>query len=172
MSPVERGVLFEQLTRHGEVLEAMLSGLPADQQRWKPEPAKWCALEVICHLHDEEREDFRARLRSTLEDPAAPWPKIDPAAWVAERKYIEQDFAAKLHGFVEERKRSVEWLRSMDNASWVHAYIHPKVGPVSCGLLLTNWVAHDLHHMRQLINLRYTYVKANTKVPLDYAGTW
>jgi hypothetical protein len=33
-------------------------------------------------------------------------------------------------------------------------------------------VAHDLHHLRQVINLRYAYLKANTTVPLDYAGTW
>ena len=46
----------------------------------------------------------------------------------------------------------------------------PKVGPVSCEHLLTNWVALDLHRIRQLVNLRYAYLKANTTVTLDYAG--
>ena len=169
---MERNILVEQLQRHALVLRSLLHGLPFDEARWKPEAAKWCALEVICHLHDEEREDFRARLRSTLEAPDKPWPQIDPAAWVAERKYMEQDFDAVLLAFLEERRHSLEWLQGLEGAPWSNAYMHPKVGPVNCGLLLTNWVAHDLHHLRQLISLRYGYLKSISKVPLDCAGTW
>lgn len=169
---MERAARVAQLARHGVVFHALLKELSLEEQRWKPEPAKWSALEIICHLHDEEREDFRARLRSTLESPDVPWPTIDPAAWVTERNYMDQDFDAMLSAFVEERTRSVRWLGSLEHAPWTNAYIHPKVGPVSCELLLTNWVAHDLHHMRQLINLRYAFLKAHTTVPLDYAGNW
>lgn len=169
---MERSLLFGQLERHGNLFRALLTGMPPEEIVWRPAPEKWCALEIVSHLFDEEREDFRARLRSTLEDPAAPWPKIDPAAWVNERDYMGQDFDATLRGFLDERTLSVEWLRGLDDAPWDNAYLHPKVGPVSCELLLTNWVAHDLHHFRQLNNLRYAYLKAHTTVPLDYAGTW
>lgn len=169
---MDRPYLIDRLTRHGEVFRAMFNGLSPEEIRWKPAPEKWCALEIICHLYDEEREDFRARLRSTLETPAEPWPKIDPAAWVTERAYQEQSFDAKLADFLHERDRSVQWLRGTKDARWTNAYQHPKVGPVSCELLLTNWVAHDLHHMRQFNNLRYEYLKAHTTVPLDYAGKW
>lgn len=169
---MERALLIAQLERHGGVLRALLGDLSPAEIRWKPAPEKWCPLEVVCHLHDEEREDFRARLRSTLEQPEAPWPTIDPAAWVAERKYMEQDFGSTLNGFLEERQRSLEWLRGQDHAPWDNAYMHPKVGPVSCELLLTNWVAHDLHHIRQLIHLRHAYLEAHSTVPLDYAGNW
>ena len=169
---MDRPLLFAQLERHGNVLQALLTDLSPAEIMWKPAPEKWCPLEVVCHLYDEEREDFRARLRSTLEDPGKPWHPIDPTAWVRERRYREQDFTGKLHGFREERQRSLEWLRGLEHAPWTNAYVHPKVGPVSCELLLTNWVVHDLHHIRQLVNLRYTYLQANTTVPLDYAGTW
>lgn len=169
---MDRPLLFAQLERHGNVLQALLADLSPAEILWKPAPEKWCPLEVVCHLYDEEREDFRARLRSTLEDPGRPWPPIDPTAWVSERRYMEQDFTGKLHGFREERQRSLEWLHVLEQAPWTNAYVHPKVGPVSCDLLLTNWVAHDLHHIRQLINLRYAYLKANTTAPLDYAGNW
>jgi hypothetical protein len=33
-------------------------------------------------------------------------------------------------------------------------------------------VAHDQHHIRQLNNLRYAYLAANSTMPLDYAGPW
>lgn len=150
----------------------MLTGLPHDEVRWRPAPEKWCALEIICHLHDEEREDFRARVEHVLGTPEAPMPKIDPAAWVLERAYMEHDFHAVLKKLLHERELSVAWLRSLTDAPWDNAYMHPKVGPVSCDLLLTNWVAHDLHHIRQLVNLRYGHLKANSSVPLDYAGIW
>lgn len=169
---MERPHLFALLERHAGVFNALLTDVATAEIRWKPAPEKWCPLEVVCHLLDEEREDFRARLRSTLENPEAPWPTIDPAMWVTERRYMEKDHAATLEGFLTERGASLSWLRGLDQAPWQNAYIHPKVGPVSCELLLTNWVAHDLHHIRQLINLRYEYLKAHTTVPLDYAGTW
>lgn len=169
---MDRSPLISQLERHALVFRSLLNDLSPAEITWRPAPEKWCPLEVVCHLYDEEREDFRARIRSTLESPDAPWPKIDPAAWVVERNYQEQDLSSTLRGFLEEREHSLAWLRAQDHASWTNAYIHPKVGPVSCELLLTNWVAHDLHHIRQLVNLRYAYLKAHTTVPLDYAGNW
>ena len=169
---MDRKFLIDQLARHGDAFRSHFTGLTTEEVCWKPSPEKWCALEIICHLRDEEREDFRARLRSTLETPLEPWPKIDPASWVAERRYMEQGFGTVLQDFLVEREASVAWLRGLANAPWNNAYMHPKVGPVSCDLLLTNWVAHDLHHLRQVINLRYACLKTHTTVPLDYAGTW
>ena len=169
---MDRDQLIAQLERHAVVFRALLLDLSPAEFRWKPAPERWCALEVACHLLDEEREDFRARLRSTLEDPGRTWPTIDPAAWVSERRYLEQDLPAVLDAFLAERAASLTWLRAQARAPWDNAYTHPKVGPVSCALLLTNWVAHDLHHIRQLIHLRYDRLKANATVPLDYAGTW
>lgn len=164
--------LIDQLERHAAVFRAMFTGLDNKEVLWKPAPEKWCTLEILCHLHDEEREDFRERLRSTLETPREPWTKIDPATWVAERNYMDQDFDTMLEKFFVERHRSVAWLRGLTGAPWNNAYMHPTLGPVSCELLLTNWVAHDLHHIRQLNNLRYEHLRAHTTVPLDYAGKW
>lgn len=169
---MERTLLFDQLARHGNVFRAVFTGLTRDEVTWKPAPDKWCALEIICHLHDEEREDFRARLKHVLETPDAPMPKIDPVAWITERKYMEQDFTATLKNFLAERDKSLAWMRGLIEAPWKNAYMHPTVGPVSCELLLTNWVAHDLHHIRQFNNLRYEYLRGHTTMPLDYAGKW
>jgi hypothetical protein len=75
---MEHNHLIDLLARHGDVFRALLKDLPQEEARWKPAQEKWCALEVTGHLRDEEREDFRTRLRSTLETPELPWPKIDP----------------------------------------------------------------------------------------------
>lgn len=169
---MERSLLIDQLDQHTAVFMSLFAWPTERTITWKPAPERWSAVEIVCHLYDEEREDFRARLAHVLSTPELPMPKIDPAAWVTERKYLEQDYPTRCAAFLAERQRSVEWLRGLKDAPWSNAYMHPKVGPVSCDLLLTNWVAHDLHHIRQWINLRYAHLSSNSTVPLDYAGTW
>lgn len=44
------------------VFESLLRVVRLEQARWKPTPDKWSMLEVVNHLYDEEREDFRQRL--------------------------------------------------------------------------------------------------------------
>ena len=83
---------LERLRRTGDTIDTLVRGLPLEVARWRPAPGKWSTLEVVAHLVDEEIEDFRGRLASTLKDPATPWPKIDPLVWVTERRYQEQPF--------------------------------------------------------------------------------
>lgn len=169
---MDRSYCIDQLSRHRGIFHQLLTGLTEEDIRFRPTADKWSLLEVICHLRDEEREDFRARVQHVLTTPDQPMPKIDPAAWVSERDYAAQDFATVLNEFLSERERSVEWLRASQHLNWTNAYMHPKVGPVSCDLLLVNWVAHDLLHMRQIVKLRYDTLPGLTTEPLDYAGSW
>ena len=50
---------IEQLTVNATALAALTAGIDAEQARWKPSPETWSVLEVVNHLADEEREDFR-----------------------------------------------------------------------------------------------------------------
>lgn len=164
--------VIDQLARHRAIFEHLLDGLSETDIRWKPAPEKWCLLEVVCHLYDEERDDFRARVRHVLETPEAPLPPTDPEGWVTARKYIEQDYATTLGRFLAEREATVSWLRGLKQPRWSNAYQHPMVGPVSAELLLASWVAHDLLHFRQINALHYGCFAAQCGVPLDYAGNW
>lgn len=46
------------------------------------------------------------------------------------------------------------------------------MGPISAELIMVNWVAHDLLHIRQINRLQYGYLAAHSSEPLDYAGAW
>jgi hypothetical protein len=162
----------ELLIRNREIFFNLLAGMPKEAVLWKPEPAKWCMLEVLCHLVDEEKEDFRARLKRTLEDPGIPYTPIDPESWVSEHKYIEQDCEKKLKEFLYERDKSVSWLQSLISPNWENTTVHHTEGPLSAGKLLINWIAHDYFHIRQLIRLKYGYLKYSTGMDLSYAGKW
>lgn len=43
---------------------------------------------------------------------------------------------------------------------------------MSAKLFLTNWLAHDYLHIRQVNRMRYLYLKTQTGIPLDYAGDY
>jgi len=164
--------VIEGLARNQDVFRALLSSAHPEQVLWKPAPEKWSLLEVICHLGDEERLDFRARVRHVLETPEHPMPPIDPLAWVKEKRYAEQDFNERLQDFLEERSRSLQWLRSLQQPRWELVYRHPKMGPVSAAFLMANWLAHDYLHIRQVTRLRYEYLAFHSGEKLDYAGAW
>lgn len=164
---------IDQLQQNAQRIAALLENTKREEHIWKPSQDKWCLLEVICHLYDEEELDFKTRLNHVLTTPELPLPSsIDPVAWVTDKKYIEQDFDGKLTGFLEKRKKSVTWLRSLENPNWKNAYQHPKFGPLSAKMFLVNWVAHDYLHIRQITRLKYEYLKELSHQSLLYAGEW
>ena len=164
--------IIHQLHHNGTLFKAMLSGLENDIITWRPNPEHWCILEIICHLRDEEVEDFRTRVKSVLTDPSVPLPKITPTKWVIERKYIEQNYNDVLNAFLRERSASVAWLKSLPAPKWENAYNHPKFGPLSAELFLNNWLAHDYLHIRQITRVKYQYLARFGNTPLQYAGKW
>lgn len=165
--------LFASLVAGRETIRALTADLTSEQVLWRPAPGKWSILEVVCHLADEEREDFRARLDLTLHDPGAAWPSIDPQGWVESRGYQQREFAAVLKGFMQERGKSLAWLDSLESPQWDNSYEHPHLGTLKAGDILTSWAAHDLLHIRQITGLQFGYVAAQAApYTPDYAGPW
>lgn len=146
--------LADGLEASGALFVRQFEGFDPAAVRWKPEPTKWSALEVLVHMWDEERLDFRPRLQSALDDPKRPWLAIDPEGWPVERSYNTQDPAAALADFRDERARSLDWLRGLDDPPWGNTYEHPELGPLRAGDLMVSWLAHDHLHVRQLANLQ------------------
>ena len=164
--------IISELNNNWDDFKSMLSAISKQEYMWKPAPDKWCLLEIVCHLYDEEREDFRARLNHVLTTPDLPMPGIDPIALVTLNDYINQDYHEMLNQFLSERKNSIKWLNSLSAPDYKQAYIHPKFGPLNGELFLTNWLAHDYLHFRQITKLKYDYLKFQTGVSLKYAGDW
>src|SRR5688572_12716748 len=104
-----------RFTANAEAIAALVRGVTDEQARWKSTVAEWSILEVINHLHDEEREDFRTRVDFTLHRPEVDWPPIDPEGWVVERSYQQRDPAASLAAFLRERGASVRWLADLQD---------------------------------------------------------
>jgi hypothetical protein len=150
--------IINELNRNKKVFRDLFKNSLEPDHLWKPTADKWCLLEIDCHLYDEEREDFRTRVKHCLEDPARSFTPIDPANWVTSRKYTEQNYPDKVRDFLDERDGSITWLRSLIDPNWDSFHEHPKLGKMSAGLFLHNWLAHDYIHIRQILKLRYTFL--------------
>jgi hypothetical protein len=166
------GYIISSLSQNSSVLKAQLQGKSREEYTFKPTPDKWCMLEVLCHLVDEEKEDFRTRVEYVLRDPNEQLPMFDPTQWPASRNYMGQDYAAKLAEYLDERAKSVAWLESLVDPQWENAYQHPKLGPLSAEMFLANWLAHDYIHIRQLNRLAFGYLQHQSGTDLSYAGNF
>ena len=100
--------------------------------RWKPAPDSWSILEVVNHLYDEEREDFRVRLDTILYHPGRPWPPINSTGWVTERAYNQRDLSHYAEAFLKERRKSLAWLRGLETPDW-QASVTAPFGQISAG---------------------------------------
>jgi DinB superfamily len=164
--------IIAELKRNKKLFRDQLTGLPENLYNWKPQPEKWNLLEIVCHLFDEEREDFRARVQHLLHTPELPLPPIDPAGWVESRKYAEQHFDTVLRRFLEEREQSINWLHELEDPNWDNTLEHPSLGPVTARMFFTNWLAHDYLHLKQITQIKYQYLQQTTQENLTYAGEW
>lgn len=165
--------ILQRLQIMPSTLAAIVNGLSDEDLRWRPEDGNWSIIEVLCHLADEEVEDFRMRLRMTLEQTGEAWPAINPPQAAFDRDYRSQPVADVLRRFTAERAASIEWLRQHQNADWSVAYHHPKFGRIHAGDLMASWAAHDALHLRQIAKRLFQMAQRDAAAfSTGYAGEW
>jgi hypothetical protein len=164
---------IQQFKRQAGALHNLVEQVSQEQFRWKPAPEQWSLLEVINHLADEERQDFRTRLDYILHHPGQEWPPIDPQGWVSERGYNQRDPQASLADFLAEREKSLAWLASLGEVDLEKGEKSPWGETFKAGDMLAAWVAHDLLHLRQVIEILYAWhQQAALPYAPQYAGKW
>ncbi|MEM6560803.1 MAG: DinB family protein [Planctomycetota bacterium] len=162
--PPDLDACIARLEPFPAVVHALVGGVTADEARRRGAEGQWAVVEVVNHLADEEAEDFRQRLQLTLDDPDQRWPDIDPAGSAAARGYIDRDLAESLDRFAQQRRMSIDWLRTLDVAACDWSAVHPhRPWPITAGDLLASWLAHDMLHLRQLAKRLY-------EIGIDRAG--
>lgn len=163
-----------ELTALPVILGPLLDGLDSVAWRQRPAPAEWSPIEIVCHLRDEETEDFGARVRVVVAggDHFAP---IDPERWVHERQYREADPTAALAEFRDRRAANLTFLAATP-PDRLHAVVHSKAGALSGLDLLAAWVTHDRLHLAQVAGTlarlgaeRWAPLRADYAGPIPYA---
>jgi hypothetical protein len=159
-----------ELARGPALLDLLLADLDRDGWRSRPAPREWAPVEIVCHLRDEETEDFGARVRAVLAGEARLAP-IDPERWAVERRYREADPAAALAAFRAARAASLAMLAAAPPGRLAGVATSPGDHALSGLDLLAAWVTHDRLHLRQLAGvLARGWAERWAPLRADYAG--
>jgi hypothetical protein len=164
-----------ELARLAPILDTLLSDLDPATWRERPAPAEWSPVEIVCHLRDEETEDFGARLRVVATGGSA-FVRIDPAGWAEERRYRDADGPSVLAAFRERRAATLAFLAELAPDRLRHAVTQAQLGRLSGLDLLAAWVTHDRLHLAQLAATlarlgarRWAPLRAEYAGPIPYA---
>ncbi|MFK7802299.1 MAG: DinB family protein [Anaerolineae bacterium] len=162
-----------QMERNGLALTWLVRDISAEQAQWRPDADSWSILEVMYHMVDVEREDFRQRVNYLLNMPGEPFPEIFPDKWPVERFYNERELMTAIKTFVTERAKSIDWLRNLKAPNWDNVTTHPTFGDISAADMFAAWVVHDNLHIRQANELIHAWaVKDFDGLMVGYAGPW
>ncbi len=165
--------IIRQLGSNAVAIRALVETISTAQAQWKPDAETWSMQDVMEHVYNEERIDFRQHLREMFNDPPKPWGRFDPGAYVT----IENCHQG-LSGFLTERQTSLAWLAALPVVDWDQT-IEAVFGPEDeklifrAGDVLLSWVEHDFLHLRQMIELHHAWNEHQAPpYSLQYAGGW
>lgn len=168
------GRCIRQMEANAQAIRCLLDAIPAEQAAWKPNEENWSLCQVMEHLYNEERIDFRLHLREMFHQPPLAWGGF-PAE---EYQYLSViGLREGLDGFLKERQASLAWLESLQNPDWDRTstarFGLEEVISLSAGEVMASWLAHDFLHIRQINELLYAWTEAaSAPVSLRYAGGW
>lgn len=158
--------IIQRLTANAEAIHSLVQALPNERTQWKPNPETWSMKDVMEHVYNEERMDFRKHLKDMFEGPTQP------------QEYIRvAQCSQALEGFLQERNASITWLAALQTPNW-HVTKQLTFSPgdsmtISAEEMLLSWVEHDFLHMRQIVELLHAWnAQHATAQALQYAGGW
>ena len=170
---VDLNQIITRLVSNAEAIRALVQTVSDEQARWKPDTETWSMQQVMEHVYNEERIDFRKHIKEMFHDPPLPWGNWDPQEYIS----VESCQGA-LDNFLREREASINWLKALDSPDW-DCTSQASFGPegeilvLSAGDVLTSWVAHDFLHIRQMNELLFAWnEKQASPYSVQYAGGW
>ena len=142
---------YEILERTPSVLKILLSDLDDDWIMNNEGPDTFSPYDVVGHLIQGEKTDWRDRTTMILE-------------YGTKKVFIPFDRFAQfedsngkslpqlLNEFEKLRNESLSWLQSLNltQTEFDKKGIHPELGEVTLKQLLSTWVIHDLTHIAQI----------------------
>lgn len=165
-----------ELARLPGIIDALLTELDDETWRTRPASAEWSPLEIVCHLRDEERDDFGARIR-VIAAAGTRFVPIDPERWAVERGYAADDPRAAVMDLKQRRRESLAFLSVLEPGVLAHVVDQPKLGQMSGLDLLAAWITHDRLHLTQLTAtlarlgaMRWPTLRTEYAGPIPYSG--
>ncbi|HEX8887732.1 MAG TPA: DinB family protein [Pyrinomonadaceae bacterium] len=156
----------EILKRTPATLKALLDGLSDEWVTSNEGAATWSPFDVVGHLIHGEETDWIPRARMILEyGESRAFEPFDRFAMFEKSK--GKTLGELLDRFERLRRESLRELDEMNLTPEMLSKqgLHPELGTVTLGQLLSTWVVHDLGHLGQI-------VRVMAKQYVDAVGVW
>jgi uncharacterized damage-inducible protein DinB len=154
------------LSRTPAALNTLLRNLPAEWTHTNEGAKTWTVYDIVGHLIHGERTDWMARAHRILEfGESRAFDKFDREAQFRDSK--DTSLEQLLDEFARLRAENLNALRALNlqPQDMQRRGLHPALGPVTLGELLSTWAAHDLTHLHQISRvMAYQY--------RDAVGPW
>jgi hypothetical protein len=149
MSREERDALVEQYARGPERIREALARVPAEALRWRPEPGRWSAHEIVVHCADSET-NAALRIRYLVAEREPLVVAYDQDEWARRFDYHAEPLEEALAATAAARRRTVPLLRALSEADWAKEGRHTESGRYTPEDWLRIYAAHLEGHARQL----------------------
>jgi hypothetical protein len=148
--PLDPPAIAGMLAATAATLDAEMRAL-GEAACWHPSPGEWCANEVLGHIIEAERRGFNGRVRRFLTEDEPNVIGWDQLAVAAERRDCERDPGSLLEEFLPLREESIALVAALKPVDLARFGLHDRVGRLTVGDLIGEWVHHDRNHVRQLL---------------------
>jgi hypothetical protein len=148
----DRNELIDRIAQLPARLQDAVAGMSEAALDTPYRPGGWTARQVIHHLPDSHVNAYvRFKLALTETEPTiktyaeAEWARLADSAGPIQ---VSLDLLTALHA------RWTAWMRTLDEAAWRRAYVHPESGrtPLERTLQLYAW--HGEHHLAHVRGVR------------------
>lgn len=133
------------------VLQTISASLTDEEWRIELSREDWAMNEIVCHLHDTDREIHQLQLNLMLAREDAFIPRPDTAVWASERDYLHVQGVTALREFTSARMQTIELLKNADDAVWSRRARHAIFGPTDFLEVCSFMADHDRMHVQQAL---------------------
>ncbi|MGO8686536.1 MAG: DinB family protein [Candidatus Dormibacteria bacterium] len=169
-TPLSVSQIASLLRSSAGALGAEMRAAPAMVLAWHPAPGEWCAKEVLGHLIEADRRGFAGRVQVLLEGDGQDLVGWDQQEVARARHDCDGDTEGLLEEFLSQRARGLELLERVTPEELSRSARHPKVGDLSIGEVVTEWVHHDRNHLKQILSNVQAYVWPQMGAAQGFSG--
>jgi hypothetical protein len=144
--------VVDAIERAPGVVVPLVREVPAGRLKRRPAPGKWSAHEHACHLavvHDL----FLRRLDHMLRSPAPVITPYDPGRSDPDDLLLNMDLQDSLQRFVDDRRRLVDRLRTLQPEDWARTAEHGEYSHYSVFIMFRHLALHDFFHAYRIEEL-------------------
>jgi hypothetical protein len=138
--------ILTRLRYQHKTIGELIDGIPEDQIRFRPDPAKWSVFENIAHLACYQPV-FLDRIDKILAGSSPSFTRYTAEQDPSFPTYLEMPLSGLLADLEKKRHRILQQLSAMGERQLALTGIHPRFGL----LTLTSWteffLLHEAHHL-------------------------